>query len=692
MLPHNSLPQEWPDYLHDDAEIQPSLTVPPASSYVLNFTALEPVGFEQFCWWLLRKHHRLVGCKRLGGPGLGQGGIDLLAFDHAATDTLIVFECKSGQGFSVRDLTAAMEKFYAGPWMSSTREFYLVLAKYEIRPDLAERWKEVKKDLRERGIHGALWTAHTLTAMVQGHPDVLAKFFPAYPLLEQYGNKWMQRVAFHEAFSKAFFDPREHVRASALALVQQGEPGGPLPVDAQPAEPPRHEPPPDLDDAVRQFDRKGHNWSYKGPWFSISAFLPGAQFSHPSAAINFNIPNLAGLTLALSGRWLHDQMLFREGAPVTHEHRGFVIGPAPGLPGLVIDLSSARLRLPEEVVEELASVADELSIDVNAAYLALESKWGASGFPFVTWAGDRVAIGVIDRRAWQEIMAFARMHDFSKGDGPWHMFDASPNVLKPYVTQPERHGSRFDPGYHGIFYASTDVDVTLSEDQFAILWQPNDRYSDTELSERGWWSCEFALRWLVDELLPEVRRWVSRREFPSWIGRLARHKRLAQFEGSLEKVIQLHDLRHLPLLEDRRLAVPTIEAIERLQSFFNAAYSEPHVFVDTSVAEALYAALALLARLGHGHIEYVAGNLSLRESPDTHAELETSILSKVREQGIVASVPVVDYALRAALELMPGDGTPVPPSTDDAVRDALVPLARIHDDAHLARRHQPLSR
>lgn len=689
MLPHTSPHQEWPDYLYDDAEIQPALTVPPASRHVLDFTALQPIGFEQFCWWLLRKHHRLVGCKRLGGPGLAQGGIDLFAFDEAAPDKLIVFECKSGLGFSARDLTTAIKNFDDGPWKSSTREFYLVLAKYEIEPPLAERWRQVKKELREKGIHGALWTAHTLTAMVQGHPDVLSKFFPAYSL-EFFGNKWMQRVAFYEAFSKAFFDPREAVRASALALAQQGELVASTPIDAKPTESPLIEPVsvPDGDD-VREFVRSGYSWSYKGPWFSINALLPGPQFSNPSAAIQFNIENLTGLTLALSGRWLHDNMLFATGAPVTHEHRGFIVGPALHLQGQVIDLSSARLWLPDEVVEELASVADAFTADVHAAYLALELKWGATGFPFVPWAGDRVAIGAINRRAWREIMAFARAHDVNAGDGPWNLFDAAPNVLKPYVVQPERHGGRFDRGYHGIFHASEDVDVTLFDEQLAILWQPPDSYSDEELSERTWWPCEFAQRWLVNELLPEVRRWVLRREFPSWIGRVTRRKAVSRFEGALEELVALRDLRRLPLLQDERLAVPTPDAVERLQSFFNAANNLPHAFVNTLVVETLYRALAVLARLGYGHVPYVAGNLNLREPPETHAELETAILSKLREHEVVANTFVVDCALRAALELMPDDDAPIPPPVDDVLRDALVSLARVHDNAQLARRHQP---
>jgi hypothetical protein len=689
MSPNRPLPQEWPNYLHDDAEVQPALTVPPPGTLVLDFTALQPVGFEQFCWWLLRKSYQLSGCKRLGGSGHDQGGIDLLAFDHGEPDKLIVFECKSGQGFSSTDLAKAIQKFNEGVWKSSTREFYLIIAKYEMDPLLAKRWKQVKEDLRRDGINAALWTAHTLTALVQRQPDVLSKFFPKYEL-EYFGNKWMQRVAFQEELSKALFDPRDHVQTWAKELAQQGELCASPPVAAKPIEPPSYELPLLLDNgAVRKFDRYGNNWSYTGPWFSVNAILPGPEFSHPSAAINFNIDNLAGLTLALSGRWLHDKMLFATGAPVVHQHRAFIIGPAVGLPGQVIDLSSARLRLPDEVVEELARVADELTADVQTAYSALESKWGARGLPFVTWAGNRVALGTISGLAWRQIMAFAQEHDVNAGEGPWYMFDAAPNVLKPYVTYPKRHGGRFATGYHGIFYASAEVDVGQSQDELAILWQPHDLNPNEELSERSWWTCEFAQRWLNEELLPEVRRWALQGRYPSWIDRLVRGKAMSRFESELEWYIALRDLRQLPLLDDGRLAVPTLEAVERLQSFFHGGNSRPHAYVDKAAVEGLYAALAMLARAGHGHVEYVASNLSLRDSPVNHAELEAAIRLQVREQRVFASSFVVDCALRAALELMGRSGALIPPPADDALRSALVPLARVHDAAQLARRHQP---
>jgi hypothetical protein len=135
-----------------------------------------------------------------------------------------------------------------------------------------------------------------------------------------------------------------------------------------------------------------------------------------------------------------------------------------------------------------------------------------------------------------------------------------------------------------------------------------------------------------------------------------------------------------------------VDALERLQAFFNAASSQRHAYVSTNTVEELYVAVAELSRLGYGYVNYVASNLSLGASLQDHSELHAAILSHVRERRVVASTFVADCALRAALELMPHSTAELPPAIDDALRRALVPLARIHDSAQLAKRHQPSPR
>lgn len=135
--PNHNLPQEWPEHLATEATVSTVKTAPPIGEPLLDFTAMHATTFEQFCWWLLKKDQALVGCKRLGGNGTAQGGIDLFAFDEQQPDKLNVFECKAWKDFNPTSLTNAVEAFLNSDWASSTNKFTLILAQREVGATLA---------------------------------------------------------------------------------------------------------------------------------------------------------------------------------------------------------------------------------------------------------------------------------------------------------------------------------------------------------------------------------------------------------------------------------------------------------------------------------------------------------------------------------------------------------------------------
>ena len=71
MTSNDHFPQDWHRHLAQNAQVSPVDTAPPYGQALLDFTRMDDTTFEQFCWWLLKKDHTLVGCKRLGGPGKG---------------------------------------------------------------------------------------------------------------------------------------------------------------------------------------------------------------------------------------------------------------------------------------------------------------------------------------------------------------------------------------------------------------------------------------------------------------------------------------------------------------------------------------------------------------------------------------------------------------------------------------------
>ncbi|SOZ39673.1 hypothetical protein [Cupriavidus neocaledonicus] len=391
--PLSDLPQEWPEFLAPDAPVSASKAAPPLGEPLLDFSAMSGTTFEQFCWWLLRKDYRLAGCKRLGGEGKAQGGIDLFAFDAQGISRLSVFECKAWKTFDPTRLTKAIDAFLQGPWAASTRTFTMIVAQQDMGGgQLALRWKTEKERLKQAGIEGDLWTAHTLTQRVQNYPDILSKFFPWHSI-ELFANRWMERVSFYEVVSKAFFDPRESVARWARDLFAQIGTSSPEHRAALPgAQSDSVESDDDgylassleIDGVCRQVNRHGNSWHFKGPWFSLSAVLPDRRFARASAAISFARPDLSGITLTVDHTWLLRKFLFGSNAPLTPTYRGFIAGVLPqNAQQYLVDLPNCRIFFQEEGAREISHVADLLTNVMRDALVELEKAWSAVDFPFV---------------------------------------------------------------------------------------------------------------------------------------------------------------------------------------------------------------------------------------------------------------------------------------------------------------------
>lgn len=700
---HSSTPQEWPEHLNTAAPVSPIDVVPPVGEHQLNFPAMNSVAFEQFCWWLLRKDHTLVGCKRLGGTGTGQAGIDLFAFDSLQPDKLVVFECKCWKEFAPTNLGEAIDKFLHGSWLKSTRKFVLILAQHDIGGALAHRWEVEYKRLRQVGIDAELWTGHTLTLKVQAYPDILSKFFP-WNSVQSFANVWMQRVAFYEVASKAFFDPREHVARWARKMVSNGQDESPnrqaFVIDETPPKvgatrreretvsSSDHEDSDQrefvIDGTYRTINQFGESWHFKGPWFSLSAILPSPRFTHASAAITFNRPDMSGMTVTFSHRWMLERLLFAEGAPLMNQYRGFIVDRMmDSRDEYIVDLPHCRLTLQEEGVRDLAGAADALTGAMRSSLKALETAWSATNFPFIMRGNMKVALAAIRVDVWREIGRFVEEHDVGRGEGPWHMFDANPNVLKPFTEHPNE---RFNAGYHGVFYVANDIDDLSRHGELLLLWQPNELLPNRGVSSRDWWPCDFAFEWLRDELLPEVKRRLYERHFGSRWRKILNYKQAARFAQDLDEAFVVRDLRQRPLLLDGTWSESIVDTAAALQRFFHLSRT-PEPYLRQHDVENLYRATAVLARGNRGYVGYAGSKLCMDRSPEDHADLICLIDEHIRSGRVVANAAVIDGVFRAMLELLDDSDTWVSDADAKTVRDALAPFARVYDDANLILRH-----
>ncbi|MEO6280934.1 hypothetical protein [Roseateles sp.] len=670
------LPSDWPDHLSVDATITPLNVTPPIGRHLLDFSALGPVGFEQFCWWLLQKEGQsLHGCKRIGGSGHPQGGIDIFASEAHDPDRLIVYECKSGKGFSPAELKKAVEKFRAGDWRAHASTFVLVLAKEALEGRLSIAWQEQRKELRVAGIEAHIWTAHTLTVRAQAHPDILSKFFPTYDI-RHFANRWMRQTAFLDQLQRGIFDPRPHVKEMALAISAQSTSGAADRSDTSTE-----------GEGAATVLRHGNSWIYKCRWFDLSAFLPDPKLAKMSASINLHRPDVAGMIVVVSQTWMVSALLFASGAPATHMHRGFIVGPAPWRDdgSQVVDLGQCRLTLEQPGVHALAEAADSLTAEVCRALIELELAWEAGDFVFVDQGGKKVVLMALPKDVWDETLRFARAHDVGAGNSPWHMFDAAIHMLKPYTNDAAKHQDRFDNGYHGLFEA-LHMPELCGIGEVVVLWQPPGNDPDESISPRAWWSCRDAVRWLTRELLPELRRWIYQQHFGHPLQRLLHPARARRFARQLEERVRARDIgpsRRRPA-EDTPAGL--IEWVQALQLLF-AIPRTPARFVTQGDVEALFLAAARLSGAGRGYTRFVSSNLGLDETPADHAELAQAIVRHVQSGNVSASPATVDHALRAILELIDDDDHVMPLGDHQFLLDTLRPFIRLHDEVKLVQRH-----
>lgn len=666
-------PQDWPEHLGFEQEVSPVTIARPTDAHLLHLSAMNDVTFEQFCWWLLQKENSLVGCKRIGGRGAKQDGIDLFGYETLRPERLVVYECKCWDEFTPSKMGEAVDRFLAGEWRTIAKKFVLVVAQEDLRGRLSLRWTTEKKKLEDAGIEADVWDGHDLTLKVQSHPDILSKFFPGHTA-QHFANEWMQRVSFIEQLSKAIFDSRPAIarlarqQLTAVDGVEAGEHG--LCIDGE----------------LRNVVKSKDGWSFNGPWFSMSVMLPGGRFGSASGAITFKREDMRGVTITFDHRWLLERMLFAQGAPVIGPYRGFVVDriePDVDM-DYVVDFPNCRMMISYAEVRELAMVVDSLTDIVRESLLRRERAWDATDFPFVKRGGGAsVAIAALPVRVWREIIQFTYAHDSREGDSPWHMFDPSPNILKPFLT---RATDDLDSGYHGIFYVTEELDGLCYDDEVVVLWQPNDMGLQREITPRGWWSCAYACQWLIDELLPEARRWTYQRHFGRAVRRLLSPRRAQMFAYQLDEMFVARDLRQRPLLRDGTWHQDIVETCERIQAFFSVR-KDPVPFVRQQDAESLYRVAAMLARGGRGWPGYASSNLSLENPATNHAELGQAIEEHIRFGCVVASASNVDYVVRAILELLSDRDDWISTPDGDVIREALAPFARIVDQAAFIERH-----
>lgn len=644
-------PNDRQQHLQDDAAVNPILVETPVGCHTLDFTRMDSVQFEQFCWWLLRKDFNLMGCQLIGGSGLSQGGIDLFAHDRLRPEQLVVFECKCWRKLTATELKATIARFMNGAWCEPGTRYVLIVAQEDLGT-CALTWKKESAKLREKGIECEFWTAKDLTDEVRRFPDIIAKFFtPA--AAQTFGNEWMQKVGFIERLHKAMTHESVDVREVAHQYLQQ---------TGTPREKIHH---------------VGNNWQIHTPWVYLNVVLPSKRFYPGSAAIEIKKADTKGLVVVLSQQWLLKNMAGAQGAPVASPYRPFLVGKSKDNT-FIINLENCRLSLPFDGLAELAEVADKFSTVFIKALQQKEKDWGAEDFPFVGQDGPQVALCSMPAWLWQKILDFAWAHDVGAGKSKWHIFDQNLYFLKVYSTKPH---ADFEIGYHGFFYPRKNLDELNFNEDIVLVWQPPMR--GDECDSRKWMPCDYALKWLTSQLLPAVGKWLEEKEARQK-GLLGRAKRRQEFAIWWTENASIYDLRTPLLITNQRYRQQGLAAtVGELQA--EIVMGDREIYLSNTQIKALYQALVISLKGGHGYAGYIASKLGVKAN--SHQDLIGLLQARIGQTDLTIDKSYLEYVLRAFREALKDDDTWLDATSKQAIFTALTPIMEFVDMCNLFKRH-----
>ncbi|MFZ6731180.1 hypothetical protein ACO0LG_04570 [Undibacterium sp. Ji42W] len=738
-MTERNIQSNWPDHLTESMYFPPIDLANPVGSNKMGFVDMGPKQFEQFCWFLIRKDYLIDDIQYVGAIGTNQDGIDLIARDKLNPSQLIVFECKCWKKFNSTRMREAIDLFLKGEWPKSNPIYILIIAQEDIG-NLNKTWQKESRKLQKHGIKSFIWTGIHLAERVQCFPDIVTRFFTA-PIAQYICHDWMQKVRFIERlhyayihedpeiralalqymndasteeasdtekvnsskssvskkstkkiefierFHKIFSHENEEIRELAEELLRRSLTGEKyidetlLQTESQ-NDPKSEE---DKEEKIEKIFNNDTNWTIDHPTVYIHCLKPKKRQYPASALIKFRLENAAGVDVTLSQKWLIANMFGAEGSPIDREFRPFIISEFvhESVNHSIIQLRNCRLYPPRDKMKEICNIVDELSNVVSSALLKLENDWDAVDFPFVHQGGTtQVAICTMPKWLWKNILDFANAHDVSAGETEWHIFDQNQWYLKIFTN---RFHNEFDVGYHGLFYANENLAGTNYGNSVAILWQPPNSFHDDVPDKRNWMPCLYALQWITQKLLPKVKGWIKAKEIgkPSF---LRKNKVDTEFNQWWERNVEIRDLREFPFIRERRyLTIGLVNVIEKLQ--YSIHPNQRAIYLTTDEESKLHEALILILSFQQGHSSYIASNLGIRSTPDTHMDIINSLRERIEKKEVAMNMFALRYMLSAFLEALNDTDDFLSIGEKEVVFDALTPLMEDVDKRQFLDRH-----
>lgn len=358
------------------------------------------------------------------------------------------------------------------------------------------------------------------------------------------------------------------------------------------------------------------------------------------------------------------------GQPISSRYRPFYVGNDL-VNSEIIDLQNCRFNLPNEAIQQLTEVADNLTQAYLAAIQKIENEWASHNFSFITRHGQTyIALLALPKEIWDLMIKFTNAHDVDKGNTEWHIFSASRNFIQLYTGE---RGKPIEDVYHGMFWAE-NIEGINDTDELTLLWQPP--LSKIPVSKEKWWPCQTSFEWLIYQLIPKVNEWNKKKNLFYYFSPSKKFQNIQD----LESYGYIRDIRKFSLLKDHHYRTQGIlKTIDVLQDFYISPKSNRAYFTVNEVAQ-LYLSLIPLVENAKGYFSYISSKLDFyNEQFSNFKELLIALQKRVKNEEFLMNNHEIEHIFRAMAECIYLDESWIDIKLKEDIYLALKPFLKFYD-------------
>jgi 5-methylcytosine-specific restriction endonuclease McrA len=283
----------------------------------------------------------------------------------------------------------------------------------------------------------------------------------------------------------------------------------------------------DMEQSICENNGLSNCYFYSKKNVQLQAFLPKHYDIAGSCGFNFRTVRIRGCTIALDHKEILDILFPGLNTDLKLGFRRFIICPEYNPNGYyIVRLSGNQFSVTSEEANNLCQIIDDFIKVYIEAVQKIENSLGTSKFELSEKVESGFRLLKIPGWLWRDMIKFANSFDYAYGDSPWNIFSRSGGNL--IVCTGENMKEKFDHGVHAVLYAEwvSGYSSLYSNDAVWIVWKPGGFIERdlTNFNMRQYWSPEFILNWLIDELIPYViyhfeqqkKFWFLKKSFPSF--------------------------------------------------------------------------------------------------------------------------------------------------------------------------------